>query len=935
MKESSFKNMTKRFHTILSLLLSLGIFHSLPAQNLSSIVLQKEGVAFGLNENSDLIKTQRPLFAFELDHKGMTTKQMPSVLGWSIDTISRSPTGIKIRFRLINRGADTINIRNILPFGHPDNSAAITGLGEHSLSRSHLFLPNRKPINVILPDNAWELGFTSFQLTDSLSICALTRRSKESLKLGRVRRFETELYPNGEISYYLYVESFSGAWQEGLRQIFQERWLYDLEHFNTELFERKDLQWIRKAFVMHLIMAWDQTFVQKEEEAFRLQHFLERGHRLYGGDDVIGIWPTWPSLGLDQRNQFDLFRDLPEGLVGLKKTAEDLKEQGTAFFLSYNPWDLSTRTEGHLSGLYQLIKETQADGVVLDTRGASSYALQAAADSAKSGVVMYSEGMAVPKDMPGIVSGRVHNALYYPPILNLNKFIKPDFAIFRVAELAKEPIRREFALAFFNGYGTELNIFSPGQPDWVEDQYRYLGRTTRILRENASNFTQNAYTPLLNCSEDLVYINQWPGKQKTIYTIFSLKPEGVKAPLLEVKPNPQKHFVDVWQHEMRDVQKIGDHWMLDIETDAFHQKWLGTNNEGGIGCLIEFPVIIQSSLKGDLLSLEALEGDLIKVWAGQPNYENEALQLKPGVHLVSLLEHFGRYEGKIVVQLFAGNELLDERVHFLKPGTPRIWSKSIATKKGGDATGMVKIPKGTLSFHTTNGDAFIGYPIGREGEKLTIPGFWMDKYPVTNQEFYTFLQSTQYVPGDTTRFLHHWKNGKYLEAQAKFPVVYISYEDAKAYALWAGKRLPTEIEWQYAAQGGDERAWPWGIETDKIYREEEKVTNTLTVKRIKGINPRFCNLGNGVLDPVGTYPDGINPWGLEDLVGSVWQLTNDLYRSGSYDYLILKGGSYFNPQSSWWYVQGGPRELHYRQFLLRVNPGFERNATVGFRCVKD
>ncbi|MBT4410103.1 MAG: SUMF1/EgtB/PvdO family nonheme iron enzyme, partial [Bacteroidetes bacterium] len=97
----------------------------------------------------------------------------------------------------------------------------------------------------------------------------------------------------------------------------------------------------------------------------------------------------------------------------------------------------------------------------------------------------------------------------------------------------------------------------------------------------------------------------------------------------------------------------------------------------------------------------------------------------------------------------------------------------------------------------------------------------------------------------------------------------------------------------------------------------------------------FCNAGNGILDPVGKYPKGSNPLGIEDLVGSVWQLTNDMYDNGSNHFVILKGGSYFNPGSSWWYVQGGPRPLHYRQMLLRVSRGFERNATVGFRCIKD
>ena len=104
---------------------------------------------------------------------------------------------------------------------------------------------------------------------------------------------------------------------------------------------------------------------------------------------------------------------------------------------------------------------------------------------------------------------------------------------------------------------------------------------------------------------------------------------------------------------------------------------------------------------------------------------------------------------------------------------------------------------------------------------------------------------------------------------------------------------------------------------------------------MEGIDSSVCNLGNGKLYAVGKYPQGANPYGLQDLVGSVWQLTNDLYMNGSYRYIIMKGGSYFKPSSSWWYVQGGPRELHYRQHLLRVSQGFERNATVGFRCVKD
>jgi gamma-glutamyl hercynylcysteine S-oxide synthase len=890
-------------------------------------------------------KESLPLVSFCIDSIKYSSLQCSGVNGEfiipgiiEIDYIPQKyATGLRSVITFKNLSGDTVLLHNVVPFGESPDHVYITGKGNHYLSRSHLFRPGYEPVNVILPDNAWELGFSAFELRDNNHVCALVRRNRESVTNGRRRRFETELYPNGTVSYTLWADLYSGGWQEGLRLMFQKRMLYDIEpgSFDNSLFEREDLKWIRKAYVSHLMQAWDNYLYDSEKGKYILDSFLKQGRNWYGGDDFTGIWPTWPSLGLDQRNQWDLFRDLPGGLNAVRKLSETCSKFGSRLFLCYNPWDESTRMENHLRGMADLIKATEADGMVLDTRGESNREFQQAADSVRKGVIMYSEGMAVSRDMQGIVAGRVHNALYYCPMLNLNKFIKPEFAIFRVAELYKEPICREYNVAFFNGYGTEMNIFAPGKPDWAKEQYHYLGRTTRILRENSDNFVSNDYIPLISTTNDQIWVNCWPAGEKTVYTIYSVIPEGFKGKLFEVQNLPGFHCVDLWRHTEKTPELSEGKWMIEAETDAFNKSWLGTNNEGAVDCIARLPVYLKVNLAGDELTTSATKGDSVRIWAGIPDYEKKPLVISIGQQVTKLTSHFGRYEGKFVVQLFEKDILLDERIVEIPAGTPRLVSKVEKTPVAGEIPeGMIAIPAGKFTFHASNGDDFIPYPKENIGKEFYLPGFLMDKYPVTNRQFNAFLNASGYSPADTVRFLNHWHNGNIPPGEEDFPVVNVSWEDAKAYARWAGKRLPTEVEWQYAAQTTALNEWPWK-QKKPVKRVEQVITGTLTVSNLEGIDPSLCNLGDGKLYPVGKYRKGANPYGLQDLVGCVWQMTNDVYSNASYSYIIIKGGSYFKPSSSWWYVQGGPRELHYRQQLLRVSRGFERNATVGFRCIRD
>ena len=866
-----------------------------------------------------------PLFSIRINGKLTTTLsasasksggvfyfKFPSGLTGSIKPEKGFSPGWKAEVILENKSDSTIKILNLVPLGQSPNRIYITASAPWTLASSKIFRPDSGPIGVILPDNAWELGYAALGIGPHKSIAALARRNGG--KNTKFHRYSAYIRPGGTVQYDLYADVYEGVWQNGLRMMFQKRYLYDLKNFDNTLFERKDLEWIRHRYVITIQYAWDHNYYDMKDGRYHFAEFLANGEKLFGGYDVFCIWPTWPTLGLDQRNQWDLYNDLPGGLEKMHELSEYTKKHGTKLFISFNPWDKSTRKEDFYEGISRMIKAVDADGVVLDTYGSSSRKLQNAADRVKPGVIMYSEGMAVPKDMPGIVAGRVHDAITMPPPLNLNKFIKPQFAIFRVCQLSHGRIHRDLAISFFNGYGTELNTMAPGRPDWMTAEYRYLGKTVLLLRENSAAFLSQNWTPLLPTSVDSIWVNRWPARTKTVYTIYSLKPRGYDGPLFKVDASKGFHFVDLWSHNEITPDTLQNTTYLPVSVRSFDKAWLGTKREGNVSCVAKLPDLLKVRLNGDSLSFGAGTGDRILVWAGNPSYQGIFRKFDVKGQSVRLMQLFGRYEGKFVVQLFDKSELLDERVINLKPGTARLISQVVPTPKADKAPrGMVEIPGGTFIYRVKKTAHFISYPELPDSMVLNIHKFYMDQYPVTNQQFKRFITAADYLPKDTVNYLKHWKKWTYPKGTGDFPVVYVGREDAGAYAKWAGKRLPTEIEWQYAGQGTDTLSWPWGHEFDSTK----------------------CNNASGRLTPVDAFPQGQSQFGVMDLVGNVWQITNDLYDDGSYYLEMIRGGSYYKPTSSWWYVKGGPQPLNHRQVLLMVSPGFDRNATVGFRCVKD
>jgi formylglycine-generating enzyme required for sulfatase activity len=242
---------------------------------------------------------------------------------------------------------------------------------------------------------------------------------------------------------------------------------------------------------------------------------------------------------------------------------------------------------------------------------------------------------------------------------------------------------------------------------------------------------------------------------------------------------------------------------------------------------------------------------------------------------------------------------------------------------------MVLIPGGEFDFRVRGneieGDVNIGLDVQFPWEdsprrfhdhRMTLNPLYIDKYPVTNAQFKKFLDATHYAPQDPINFLRDWKNGQYPQGWDNRPVTWVSLEDARAYAAWAGKRLPHEWEWQFAAQGTDGRNYPWG--------DQWLFANVPTPDQGRTMRGP---------DPVDAHPQGASPLGVMDMVGNVWQWTDE-FEDEHTRAAILRGGEYYRPQGSIWYFPQAYRNDEHAKMLL-MSPGMDRSGGIGFRCVRD
>jgi iron(II)-dependent oxidoreductase len=662
-----------------------------------------------------------------------------------------------------------------------------------------------------------------------------------------------------------------------------QEWLADIRHWRDERririgysaarYELPALKWTQSSFIQPQMMVEDRYFYDPAVTRYTVDRYLTDLEKRYGGIDSVLIWPTYPNMGIDNRNQLDMIRSMPGGISGVRQMVSDFHRRGVRVLFPMMMWDQGTRDPGEAwpDAIASLMAEIGADGINGDTQDGVPRVFSDASDRVSHPLAFEPEHGPHDEGIAWNILTWGDYSFPFAPRVDRFKWLEPRHMV-NISDRWNRDKTDDLQFAFFNGVGWESweNVW--GIWNGITARDAEAARRVATLERGVAPFLVSAdwepFFPMLHFG---VSASRWPLGEETIWTIVSRNEYSVAGPQIQLPVAEGVHYFDLYHGVQLTPEVRGNTAVLSFEIES-----------KGYGALL--------ATKSD------------------PSATVKALMDKMGAMTAKSLKSFS-HEWSFLPQQIV-------QIAATKPPT-------------GTAADMIKIPAADFVFRVNGieieGADDIGVDVQYPWEDsprryhahpMHIDPFWIDQFPVTNGQFKKFLDSTHYHPADDLNFLHDWSNGTYAAGSADKPVTWVSLEDARAYAAWAGKRLPHEWEWQYAAQGTDERPYPWGKDWDP-----SAVPVPDTGRTMRGP------------DSVTAHPKGASPFGVMDLVGNVWQWTDEFLDDHTRA-AIVRGGSYYQPQGSKWYFPQAYNLAEHGK-LLMMAPSKDRSATLGFRCAQD
>lgn len=744
---------------------------------------------------------------------------------------------------------------------------------------------------------------------------------------------------------------------------------YYISMINRSLYSSARVNRSSATYVSVQTMIHDRNLYDPILRKWTPEKYLRDLKMRFGGVDQVLLWAGYPNLGIDTRNQFDILDSVPGGI---KSAVRSLKNADPELMvqLPYKPWDISTRGLGlkDHEALARIVVESGADGINADTMFSTmdskgnlapmSTFFDAAERRGMHDMIIEPElGLSYGYLLTNVTtqswqyhlqtcSNCLDNAPF-KPLVSIQKFLVRKSMPHVCGRWASQR-SNEILTAYFNGVGYVAweNIW--GIWNGIHDRdAELLRRASAILRHFHPFLSDDEvewlpHYPVESVSSrgKGIFASKFVGPHKELWLLINTALEDASA---------ADWSLAVPQGGMQNSDFYDIYKGVKIEAQASAKCLVKSCSDNAATLIVSVPM--ESRSVGAVLRIRQKEKLSV--------LDNAFLGKMQELTSNKLVRYSDRW-GPVAAQ------------HLVLPASAHRMTKP-------DTAKMVMVPgSASFQFHARGleiegflndrsvMDIWEGVDVQYPWESiptkyhkphiLAIADLLFDKHPVTNADFYKFVQSTSYVPDDTGNFLHHWGGTCERPAHtdcrmpaeiAQQPVVFVSIEDARAYCTHAGKRLPREWEWQHAAQGGDPlRQYPWG--SDWLQKLMPPVHDDARTFRMAS---------------VGQFPEGVSKHGIEDFVGLVWHWTDE-YLDAHTRSAVLKGGSAFQPQNSgnpryqqWYFpgldgnwTQGNPWEPPYSNspknysqlYRLTVHakylimaPSYDRAGTVGFRCVAD
>ncbi|MGK5676897.1 SUMF1/EgtB/PvdO family nonheme iron enzyme [Micromonospora sp. URMC 106] len=568
-------------------------------------------------------------------------------------------------------------------------------------------------------------------------------------------------------------------------------------------------------FSVCLAWLWDETLYDHERGVFTVDAFLDAAGRHFGGFDGVVLWHAYPVIGLDERNQFDWYRDVPE----LPEVVRAFQARGVRVFVDYNPWDTGTRRESGTDAqeVAALAGKLGVDGVFLDTLKEGADELRRELDAVRPGIVLEGESR-VP--LARIADHAMSWAQWFadsevPGVLRA-KWFERRHVLHHTRRWHRDHLD-ELHSAWLNGVGVLVweSVFGVWV-GWNDRDRAVLRAMRRVQASHAAWLRAEDWVPLADHpSAGQVYASRWTHDGEPLWTVVNRGGDH-DGPWLVTEPRPGRRFVDL----------VTGADLTATATPDGRVAVGGPLPAGAIAAVLatDAAVPAHSAPTGDPSFPARAAVRARTPWAPRATVP-EGMVAVDGGRRDLLVRYRVRETG-----LYGETPYVDE----WKPLPPRL-------------------------HHT-----------GTLRRSVALGRFAIATGEVTHGQYAEFLRATGYRPVRPERFTAG-------QGPADAPVTGVDLADARAYAAWAGLRLPTEDEWQMAAEAG------------------------LLARR----------------EPL------------------VWNLTESEHSDGRTRFVVVKGGAAYRAEGSDWYFDGGPQPPEVSVKLLLTGAGLSRSDQVGFRCAAD